>query len=202
MGEIKKIPTLFRRVYDDGGIVEIVNEVRPGFEWVLKGEGVATEKVDGVACAVINGVLYRRCEFKESELKPKGAIPCQPEPDPFSDMRPYWVAVETRKASDKWIVQAWANTPWIGEFGDGSADGTYEAVGLHFRGNPYGLDADFLERHGRIKIKNFPRDFDGMREYFRTHYIEGVVFWKDGEPQCKIKRSDFGFKYPVRGAWD
>ena len=25
----------------------------------------------------------------------------------------------------------------------------------------------------------------------------GIVFWKDGEPRCKIKRSDFGFKWPV-----
>ena len=24
--------------------------------------------------------------------------------------------------------------------------------------------------------------------------IFGIVFWKDGEPKCKIKRSDFGFK--------
>ena len=37
---------------------------------------------------------------------------------------------------------------------------------------------------------------EGLREYLRTHNIEGLVFWKDGEPQCKIKRSDFGFKWP------
>ena len=29
-----------------------------------------------------------------------------------------------------------------------------------------------------------------------THNIESLVFWKDGEPQCKIKRSDFGIKWP------
>ena len=23
-----------------------------------------------------------------------------------------------------------------------------------------------------------------------------VVFWKDGRPQCKIKRKDFGLKWP------
>ncbi len=27
------------------------------------------------------------------------------------------------------------------------------------------------------------------------HYIEGIVFWKDGEPRCKIKRSDFGLEW-------
>lgn len=26
-------------------------------------------------------------------------------------------------------------------------------------------------------------------------FAEGIVFWKDGQPQCKIKRSDFGFPW-------
>lgn len=30
------------------------------------------------------------------------------------------------------------------------------------------------------------------------HEIEGIVFWKDGEPRCKIKRSDFGFEWPAK----
>jgi hypothetical protein len=39
----------------------------------------------------------------------------------------------------------------------------------------------------------------GIREYLYYHKVEGIVFWKDGEPQCKIKRSDFGFEWPVKG---
>lgn len=198
---MKKIPTLFVREYDDGGII-LTREVLPGYEWVLLGEGEATEKVDGAACAVIKGCLYKRYDAKRGKVPPKGAIPCQPEADPFSGHWPHWVKVDTRNSADKWFVQAWVNTYWIGEFGDPKTEGTYEAVGLHFASNPYGLDADFLERHGRIKIRDFPRDFDGMREYFRTHPIEGVVFWKDGEPRCKIKRSDFGFKWPVKEELD
>ena len=194
---MKKIPTLFKRVYDDGGVVELSREVTPGFEWVLAGEGEATEKVDGAACAIIGGVFFKRYDAKKGKEPPKNAIPCQPEPDPITGHWPHWDRIDTRRAADKWFVQAWVNTPWIGEINDGSADGTYEAVGLHFNGNPSGLDADFLERHGRIKIKDLPRTYDGMREYFRTHFIEGVVFWKDGEPKCKIKRSDFGFRWPV-----
>lgn len=188
---VKKIPTLFVREYDDGGII-LTRDVMPGFEWVLKGEGEATEKVDGAACAIINGVLYKRYDAKRGKEPPKGAIPCQPKADPITEHWPHWVKVDTRIAADKWFVQAWVNTPWA------VADGTYEAVGIHFQSNPYGLDADFLEKHGRIKVKDFPRTFDGMREYFRTHFIEGVVFWKDGEPRCKIKRSDFGFNWPVK----
>ena len=198
---MKKIPTLFVREYDSGGVI-LRRDVKSGLEWVLEGEGEATEKVDGAACAIINGTFYKRYDAKWGKEVPKGAIPCQDAPDPYTGHFPHWVAVDTRRAADKWFVQAWVNTPWIGEMADGSAEGTYEAVGLHFQGNPYGLDADFLEKHGRIKIKDFPRDFDGMREYFRTHYIEGVVFWKDGEPKCKIKRSDFGFRWGEKGMFD
>ena len=41
----KKIPTLFKRIYDDGGIVEMTREVQPGLEWVLEGKGEATERL-------------------------------------------------------------------------------------------------------------------------------------------------------------
>ena len=179
----------------------MTREVLPGLEWVIKGEGEATEKVDGAACAIIGGVLYKRYDAKHGKEPPVGAIPCQDAPDPYTGHWPHWVAVDTRKPSDRWFVSALMNTTWINQ-NEGGAEGTYEAVGLHFQSNPYGLDADFLERHGRIKVKDFPRTFEGMKEYFRTHCIEGVVFWKDGEPRCKIKRSDFGFKWPVKGEWD
>ena len=28
--------------------------------------------------------------------------------------------------------------------------------------------------------------------------IEGIVFWLDGAPVCKIKRTDFGLPWPIR----
>lgn len=169
-------------------------------EWVLDGEGEATEKVDGTACAIINGVFYKRFDPRGTREIPRHSIPCQEAADPITGSFPHWVRVDGSKSADRWFMRAWANTPWIGEMQDPATWGTYEAVGLHFQGNPYGLDDDFLERHGRIKVKDFPRDFDGMREWFRVHPVEGIVFWKDGQPQCKIKRSDFGFKWLVR--WD
>ncbi len=194
---MKKIPTLFERVFDDGGVVEVLPKVMPGLEWVMDGEGEATEKVDGAACAVIGGKFYRRYDAKCGKKPPEGAIPCQPFPDPYTGHWPHWVLVNPKAAGDKWFFRAWMNTPWIGEW-MADCEGTYEAVGPHFQSNPYGLDDDFLERHGRIKIKDCPRTFDGIREWLRVHPVEGIVFWKDGQPQCKIKRSDFGFKWPVR----
>lgn len=184
-------------MFDDGAYYGVENEVTPGFEWVMSGEGEATEKVDGAACAIIGGTLYKRYDAKGGKTPPKGAIPCQPFADPYTGHWPHWVACNDRKAEDRWFIRALRNTPWATE------DGTYEAVGLHFNGNPYGLDDDFLERHGRIKVKDFPRTFEDMKEYLRTHPIEGVVFWKDGEPMCKIRRKDFGFRWPLeKGYFD
>ena len=189
---MKKIPCLFKKVYDDGGYLGVVNEVTPGCEWVINGEGVATEKVDGAACAIIDGVLYRRFDAKNGKQPPEGAIPCQPEPDPVTGHWPHWYPVSDRTAADKHFIHAYVNTPWVNE------DGTYEAVGLHFQRNPYRLDDDFLERHGRIKIKDCPRDFEGIREYLHTHNIEGIVFHRGNGEMCKIRRKDFGFKWPVK----
>lgn len=189
---MKKIPTLFEREFDERGRIKRVLETpKPGFEWVFDGEGVATEKVDGACCAIIGGKFYKRFDAKEGRKIPDGAIPCMPMRDPYTGHWPHWLPVDFERGGDKWFVAAYKNSPWITE------DGTYEAVGPHFQNNPYGLDEDCLEKHGRIVIHDCPRTFEGIREYLRTHEIEGIVFWKDGKPMCKIKRSDFGFKWPV-----
>ena len=69
-------------------------------------------------------------------------------------------------------------------------------MGPHFQSNPYGLTHDTLIRHGSEVIRDCPRTFEGLRAYLEAHVIEGIVFWLDGEPMCKIKRSDFGFPWP------
>ena len=189
---MKKIPTLFEREFDERGKLKRVLETpKTGFEWVFDGEGVATEKVDGACCAIIGGKFYKRFDVKEGRKIPVGAIPCQPMRDPYTGHWPHWVAVNMESNGDKWFRMAYVNSPWVNE------DGTYEAVGPHFQNNPYGLDEDCLEKHGRIVIHDCPRTFEGIREYLRTHEIEGICFWRDGKPMCKIKRTDFGFKWPV-----
>ena len=37
----------------------ILPNITPGMEWVITGEGVATEKIDGSCCAIIDGVFYK-----------------------------------------------------------------------------------------------------------------------------------------------
>ena len=65
---------------------------------------------------------------------------------------------------------------------------------MHFNGNPYRMSADEIVKHGIHEIA-VQLTFDGIREYLLHHHMEGIVFWKDGAPLCKIKRTDFGFEW-------
>ncbi len=198
---MKKIPTLFVREFENHRVVKVLPEVTPGFEWVLKGEGVPTVKIDGACCAIIDGKFYKRYDAKKdkrgnTKLPPSGAIPCCNHPDPVTGHWPHWVLVDENDPADKWFVEARNNMVHY------LPDGTYEAIGKHFNSNPYGIKEDILVRHGQEVIGILDRSFEGIREYLHNHLVEGIVFWKDGEPQCKIKRSDFGFEWPIKNRGD
>lgn len=189
---MKKIPTLFKREFEGHRIVNVLPEVIEGMEWVLEGEGIATVKIDGACCAIIDGEFYKRYDAKKGKPVPEGAIKCQEEADPITGHLPCWVKVDVNNPADKWFIEAERGVNYIDtqlrEFR------TYEAVGKHFNGNPYNLDYDTLIPHGE-EIIEVERTFEGIKKYLEDNYIEGIVFWKDGEPKCKIKRSDFGFKW-------
>lgn len=189
---MKKIPTLFRRVYENHRIKEITPDITPGMEWVLEGKGVATEKIDGSCCAIIDGKFYVRYDAKKGKPVPENAIKCQEAPDPITGHFPCWIPYDETNPGQKWFGKALENTRITG-----LSDGTYEAIGKHFNGNPYGVHEDILVKHGIYKLE-VPRTFEGIKKYLFTHNIEGIVFWLDGEPKCKIKRSDFGFDWPVK----
>lgn len=123
---------------------------------------------------------------KQGKTAPVNAIPCC-EPDPVTGHHPHWVPVDSDNPADKWFVEAYKNTPQESIY-----DGTYEALGPHFQGNPYNLDKDVLQRHGTIQL-DVPRTFEGIKKYLYENEIEGIIFWLNGEAKCKIKRSDFGF---------
>lgn len=187
---MKKLPTLFVRVFENHKKVGITDKVTPGCEWVMDGRGVATVKYDGSCCAFIDGVFYKRYDAKQGKQPPAGAIPCCA-PDPVTGHHPHWVKVDTENPADKWFVEAFYNTD------KPLRDGTYEAVGPHFQGNPYNLNGDMLFQHGTAHVQ-VERTFDGIKKYLRQNRIEGLVFWLDGEPMCKIKRSDFGFEWNTK----
>lgn len=185
---MKKIPTLFKKQFtEDGTYIGVSNEVTDGMEWVLNGDGVATVKWDGSACAIIDGKFYKRYDAKRGKKPPQGAIQCC-EPDPITGHHPHWVKVDFNEKADKWFVEAYNystknNTVQLN-------DGTYEAIGLHFLSNPYGLECDCLIPHG-VDIVEVERSWDGIKQYLESHFVEGIVFWKDGEPQCKIRKKDY-----------
>lgn len=185
---MKKIPTLFERVFENRRIVGINDVITPGCEDAFF-NGEATIKIDGACCAIIDGVFYKRYDAKKGRKPPAGAIPCC-DPDPITGHHPHWVKVDPVNPDDRWFRVAAGTTPGP------LLDGTYEAVGKHFNGNPYGLNGDILKRHGKMKVE-VERTFDGVRSFLENNAIEGLVFWLDGEPVCKIKRSDFGLAWPV-----
>lgn len=89
---------------------------------------------------------------------------------------------------DKWFVATFKS---VGPL----ADGTYELCGPHFNSNREKLDHDAFFRHGDIVLEGVPRDFNGIRAYLEMHNIEGIVFHRGNGEMCKIKRSDFGFRW-------
>jgi len=187
---MKKIPTLFVRDFEGHRVIRILGKITPGCEEAFK-NGLATIKFDGVCCAIINGVFYKRYDAKKGKKPPEGAIPCC-DPDPVTGHWPHWVKVGDGP-EDKWFKKAYHNSPehW-------SNDGTYEAVGPHFQGNPYNLFNDFLVQHGDVVIE-VERTFEGVEKWLKANNEEGIVFWLNGEPVCKIKRTDFGLPWNGKG---
>jgi hypothetical protein len=68
---LKKIISLFQRNYDGDRLVR--DEVVPGAEWVLAGEGDATRKLDGTCCMIRDGKLFKRYEVKQGKKPPLGS---------------------------------------------------------------------------------------------------------------------------------
>lgn len=181
---MRKIPCLFVRDFA-GRTFTITEQVTPGCEWVLAGEGSASIKWDGTAVMLRGGQMFKRYDAKHGKTPPAGFEPCQPEPDPATTHWPGWVPLEKH---DKW--HAAAHNPSL-------PDGTYELCGPHFQTNPHRLASDCLYAHG-ADIFDAPRAFDELRAFLLTTNIEGVVFKHPDGRMAKIRRDDFGFEWPVK----
>lgn len=175
-----KIPTLFRR-NDDDHLVR--DEVTPGCEWVLAGEGRPTRKFDGWACMVRGGWLFKRREYREDatipgEFEPSGGI------DPIAGKIYGWLPVGDGP-DEKWHRAATLY---------GLADGTYELCGPSVQGNPEGFSRHVLIRHGSFLLDVNPRTYEDIGRYFaQAPPIEGIVWHHPDGRMAKIKVKDFGF---------
>ncbi len=180
---MKKIPTLYAR--DPLNRSRVMREVTPGCEWVLDGEGVATEKVDGTACLILDGVFYKRHRVKPGKVPP-----------------PVWFhhSINLSVQEGHGWVPVWEEDKWHLEAWDpGLPDGTYELVGPKVQGNPYGLDRHVLVRHGRGVLEEVPTDYDYLAIWLKAERLsEGVVWHHPDGRMAKIRRRDFGLEWPVR----
>lgn len=194
---MKKIPTAFKRVFEGHKITAVLPEYTNEECKNAVENGIPTIKIDGSCCAIIDGVFYKRYDSKKGKPIPDGAIKCQDEPDEVTGHLPCWVKVSEDNPADKWFVEAYRNT-FEKSF---LPNGTYEAIGKHFQGNPYDMDCDRIEPHGHRVPDEWENlnTFDNIKDWLEKHpEHEGLVWWYNGNPVCKLKRSDFGLKFPVK----
>ena len=184
---MKKIPSIFLRDFD--GNPSLVKDVPdPAATWVFLGEGVPTRKFDGTCCLVRGGKLYKRLDCKRGKTPPTNFEPCGPA-DPVTGHHVGWVPVGDEPDS-RWHREAFAAQPNL-------PDGTYELCGPKLQGNPEGQVAHVLIPHGVEKLADVPRGFDALKEFLRERPIEGIVWHHPDGRMAKIKRTDFGWPWPI-----
>lgn len=181
---MKKIPTVFERDWN-GDRSRVVDQVNPGCEWVLAGEGIPTRKVDGTCCLMRGGKL-----FKRQEVKPGKPFPPDFEEVGFDDTtgkRVGWCPVGDGP-EDRYHREG---------FDPSLPDGTYELVGPKVQGNVEHEASHRLVPHTTAALafhEDVPRTFAGIQEWMLGRDIEGVVFHHPDGRMAKIKLRDFGIK--------
>jgi hypothetical protein len=179
---MKKIPTVFRR--DAGG--RITDEVTSGCEWVFKGEGVASRKVDGTCCMARSGRLFKRRELKPGDTQPADFEVA--DRDSTTGKIVGWVPIGDGP-EDKWHREAMAL-----RYLD---DGTYELLGPKVQGNPEKAEKHILLSHEDLweePMAVSDRSFAGLRAWLSEAGVEGIVFRHPNGQMAKIKAKDFGIK--------
>ena len=179
---MKKIPTMFIRDESKPGH-PVQDQIKPECEWVLRGEGLATIKIDGTNVKVENGLLFKRQKPKGRDYDEASYVPC-----------------ELPNPADQWAFEAFH----AGHQGDG----IYELVGPKVQGNPQHHPTHILirvvppDRH-RLTIDSvrsaayYGLSFDGIRRWLMDHPVEGLVFHHPDGRMAKIKRRDYGLPWPA-----
>lgn len=195
---MQKIPTIFIRDFD-GDPSKVLPEPNPETAWVFAGEGRATVKLDGTACLLRGGQLFKRYDAKKGRNPPPGFEPCDPEPDRNTGHWPGWLPIgdgpEDRYHREALEDLESATPP--------PENGTYELVGPKVQSNPYRLATHLLWRHGAGEgLQSPPLSFEGLRAFLASgplagDPIEGIVWHHPDGRMAKIKRRDFGLPWPT-----
>lgn len=185
---MQKIPTLFKR----GDDFKVTEDVNPGCEWVLNGEGKATEKVDGTNIQVtINEERVVKVEKRRNPNKQEKA----------AGVGPGYVDANRSDPSDKHIFGCVDNTDF-----SKIDDGIYqaEAFGKKIQGDPLriGTQQIYFFTLCPQEILSVPRNHKRLKEFFadtdrsrskinKNCLLEGIVFHHPDGRAVKIKRKDF-----------
>lgn len=178
---MQKIPTLFVR--DEAGLV--TPEITPGTEWVVAGEGVPTRKMDGAHVRVtVQGGLRVKLERRRNPSKAERAAGAEPG----------YVDLVEGDPADKHLLAAVDATDFTGW-----PDGAWpcEAVGPKIRDGADDLPAGlYAFTRAPEPLPDGPRTFDALRAYLEHARFEGIVWHHPDGRMAKLKRRDFGFRWP------
>ena len=185
---MQKIPTLFVRDDSKPGH-PVTDEWKPECLWVRDGEGVATVKFDGMNVKIDGGCLYKRQKPKDRDYDAASYVQC-----------------EMGNPADRWAFEAFERAHAGGlNVAVVPQDGIYELVGPKIQGDPQDFRVHTLirvvppsERVLAIAHEEIARTFDGLCAFLeRPPYIEGVVFHHPDGRMAKIKRRDYGLRWPA-----
>ena len=190
---MRKIPTVFVRDHDTH---KLTDQVEPGCEWVLAGEGQPTRKYDGTSVMLdAEGRWWARREVKAGKAMPFEYLIS--ERDEVTGNITGWEPIE--------------NSPWAKQFRDAlehdeslweeivvleganSDVGTYELFGPKINGNPEKREVHSLIRHEDCDLLFYaPHEDirDVVREFHRRFGYEGIVWHHPDGRMAKLKARD------------
>jgi hypothetical protein len=189
---VRKIPTLFLRDPEDRA--HVLPVVNPECQWVIDGEGIPTQKIDGT-CVQLDedNRWWARREVKPGKTPPANFLPVQTDEatgktmgwEPIGQSAFAKYHAEALKEAQENAVDPW--TPW--------PVGTYELIGPKINGNPERMDRHWLVAHANCATLKVPvLTFEGIRETvlrLGEGGVEGLVWHHPDGRAAKIKARDF-----------
>lgn len=189
---MKKIPTLYVR--DQYDMRHVTQDVTPGCEWVLAGEGIATRKYNGT-CVMIKkdgtpwGTVWTRREIRSGKSIPNDHTFLTVDVDRETGNTIGWEPAKYSPFS-KYIREAMIDLQDFGRI----EPGTYELCGPRVNGNPEDYPRHRLIMHDkaeRFVDLDIPVGYEWIRHIVLSLPWEGIVWHhKDGR-RAKIKKRDF-----------
>ena len=183
---MQKIPTVFKRNPED--MRHVTDEVTPGCEWVLAGEGEATRKYDGT-CVMLDedGAWWARREVKPGKTPPPNWV--EADHDEVTGKSVGWEPIEQSPFA-KFHAEA------LGNPHERRPVGTYELCGPKINGNPEREEGHVLIRHADAGLAgDCGRDPEVVKANVAdlgTEGWEGVVWHHPDGRMAKLKARDLG----------